>query len=109
MKLTMAERMRLLNVLPESGGIAEIRIANDLRLALAPSEEEYEEYGFFTDEEKPGMLFWNVEAEKEAEIKISKPAKKLIEAALLKVDEEGQVTVDLISLFDKFVIDEEGE
>ena len=107
MKLSMAERMRLLSVLPETGRMQTIRIVNDLRLALSPTEEEYEEFGFFEDPEKPNMVFWKQDIPQERDIDISKAAKGIIKDALLKVDEQEQVTADLIPLFDKFVIEEE--
>ena len=107
MELTMAERLLLLNVLPEKGDITTIRVLHDLQQSLGPTSEEQEEFGFFADEEKPGMIFWNTELPQEKEIEISKAASKLIKDRLLGVSEKGEVTVDLIPLFDKFVIEED--
>ena len=106
MKLSMNERLRLLNILPEKGDITAIRVSHELRQNLAPSDEEWEEFGFFTEEDKPDMLFWNQEVPQERDVEISKAGKKLIEKALTELSENEGVTLDLIPLFDKFVEEE---
>lgn len=45
-KLTIAERLQLLNVLPPQGDIITIKIIRKLRETLSPNEQEHEEYGF---------------------------------------------------------------
>ena len=109
MKLTMRERLLILNILPEQGGVATIRIAHELRQSLAPNEEEWEKFDFRQGEDDPGMLFWRQDIPQETEVEIGKKALKLIKEALEKVDENEGVTIDLIPLFDKFVIDEDGD
>ena len=107
MRLSMTERLLLLNLLPEQGDVATIRVVHDLRQNLAPSDEEYEECGFFTQEDKPNMLFWDKEKETQKEMEISRAAREVIKKSLLRVSDEEQVTADLIPLFDKFVIEED--
>lgn len=45
-KLTIGERLQLLNVIPAQGNITTIKILRKLRETLSPNEQEYEEYGF---------------------------------------------------------------
>ena len=94
MKLSMTERLLLLNILPEQGDVATIRVVHDLRQKLAPSDKEYEECGFFTEEDKPNMLFWDKEKETQKEMKFSKAAQNVVKKSLLKVSDEEQVTAE---------------
>ena len=107
MELTVKERILLADILPGSGDISTIRISNDLRNDLSFSEEEHDIYGFRSPEENPNAIFWDMDAPQEKDIEIGKKASKLIEDALKKLDENGGVTVDHISLFDKFMEVEE--
>ena len=107
MELTVKERILLADILPGSGDISTIRISNDLRNSLGFTEEEHETYGFHSPEDNPNAILWNMEPPQERDIEMGKKAKELIVSALKKLDEEGGVTVDHISLFDKFIGDGE--
>jgi len=106
MKLTVRERLMLLGVLPREGSFATLRIIRRLQDELSFTEEEHQEFGLRETEEG---IVWNTSAEREKEIKIGFKASEVIVTALKELDRKNQLRVDHISLFEKFVLDEEGE
>ena len=98
MKLSIGERLNLLNLLPPEGDLTSIKIVRKLREGLSFSEDELEEYEIKVLDN--GRVSWNSAEEKDIEIRAK--ARSMIVAALHKLDDEGKVTEQHISLFDKF-------
>jgi hypothetical protein len=99
MKLTVLERMALLHALPQEGNFATLKIVRKLREDLSFSEAEYKAWGI---EELPnGRMSWKVNEEKELEF--GEKATDIIVASLKKLNETDKLTVDHLSVYEKFV------
>ena len=103
MKLAIGERLMLLNLLPPEGDLTSIKIVRRLREALSFNEDELEEYEIKVLD--GGRISWNSTAEKDVEIRAK--ARSLIVGALHKLDDDGKVTEQHLSLFDKFELGED--
>lgn len=99
-KLKVAERLRLLGVLPPQGGLATIRLVRDLRERLSLQEEEIERLNVKVDE---GLVRWSVEKDKGREFSFTGFEIELVVSSLRKLDKEEKMTPDLIPLWDIFV------
>ena len=100
MQLGIIDRIQLLNILPEQGGIVTLRIVAELREALGFSESDITTAGIKQDEQ--GRITWNASAELEKDVTIGDTAKGIIKAALKKLDEEQKLTAGMIPLWDMF-------
>ena len=99
MKLNLNERFAVLQIIPKEGSFATLKIINDLKLALAPTEAEHKEFGIVTEGE---MLKWNTKGTEEREIKIGEMATDMIVTALKKLDEEKKLTQSQFTIYEKF-------
>jgi len=98
MKLTIGERLFLLNMLPPEGDLTTIKIVRKLREGLSFTEDELVKYEITVLE--GGRVSWN--SHEEAEVRIRAKGRSMIVEALRKLDEEGKVTEQHLSLFEKF-------
>ncbi len=102
MKLSVINRLVLLNVLPKEGNILTLRIVRDLQSALSFSEAELEALKF--QELSVGMA-WNQKAAETLEaidIEIGKEAKRVIVVAFKKLNNEQKLTMDMLPTFELF-------
>jgi hypothetical protein len=112
MKLNIAERIGILNIIPREGNFAHLKIIRDIDNTCAPSEEDFELYGI---EVKPGedgtpVMSWNPErSTDEKEIEIGKQANVIIVTALKKLNDDKKLTQQQLSLYEKFVEEEDEE
>ena len=104
MDLTIMERLTLLSVLPEQGNLATLRIVRKLREDLSFTEKELIEYDVqFSDN---GRVEWSEEyAMVEKAIPMGAAAQRAAVNALTALDEEGEITIQHLSLCDKFEIE----
>jgi len=102
MKLTVLERLALLNILPKEGNFITLKIVRKLREDLSFSEEEIKRLEFKEDE---GRVSWNPrEAEKIIkDIKIGNKANSIIVEILEKLDKEKKLTDQHFTLYEKFI------
>ena len=100
MKLNVFERLILLQVLPKEGNFVTLKIMRDLRMALAPSQEEINEFEIKQEGEQ---VLWNTKGKEEREIKIGEKATDIIIESLKKLNEEKKLTDQHFSLYEKFV------
>ena len=101
-ELGIRDRLVLLAILPAESGLATIRIINDMRLALAPTEAEF---GDLQMEQIDTNLRWNVEAEEAAgprSFEIGAKGQEIVRAALKKLDDDKKLTTDHIEICDIF-------
>ena len=106
MRLTIAERMGLLNTLPPQGSVATLRIIQDLQKKLSFSEEEFERFRVKQKAEPDGKAWieWAPEYDKErVDIPISKVESGIISQALMKLDQAGQLQFTALPLWEYFV------
>lgn len=106
MKLNIKDRLVLLNTLPPEGSFATVKIVHELKMALAPSEEEAAAVGLV---QEAGQLRWDPTKDVEKDIPLGKVAKGVIETALKKLDAEQKLTPDHLSLYERFVEGEDEE
>lgn len=99
MKLNVQERLTLVNLLPEKGNFATMKIIEGVRDLLYPSEEESKQ---FEIKQSGNNISWNAEGSKEIEIKLSKGQRDLLEDSLGKLDESEELTFAHYTVFKKF-------
>lgn len=97
MKLSVLERITLMGILPAEGSLITFRILSDLKKHLSFTEAEMKE---FKIEQKGERIFWS--KSDDVEVEIGEQAQIIIQAALQKLDKEGKVNDNNISLFEKF-------
>jgi hypothetical protein len=101
MKLDVAERIRLLGILPEKGNLLTLKIVGELRDDLSFSEKEHKDFKIVA---KMDRITWADDAKKKA-VKIGDQAKELIVKTLKELDEKEELTLADVDLWDKFVGD----
>ena len=104
MKLDVGERIVLLSSLPKEGDLATIRIVHELRQALSFTEEENKALNIRSEGDQ---LLWDIDDDGHKDISIGHRAYVLIEDTLKRLDAEGQITEDHLSLWEKFVDEED--
>ena len=100
--LNLFERLVLIGLLPAQGNFATLKIVGELRMELAPTEEEYKAAGL-TTLENGGIQAkdWNAVAEKE--LVLGETAEGIIVDALKKMDKEKQLKPEHLSVYEKFI------
>ena len=99
MQLDLVERLTLLGTLPEKKDIVTIKILRKLRESLAPTEQEIEEFGLH------GTDWQIVAGQGSAEIEMSETQRRIIVDALQETNRKEQITLQHISLWEKFCED----
>lgn len=110
MRLTISERMGILNILPTQSSIATLRILQELQKKLSFSEEEYTRYKVKNRLEPDGRAWveWAPEYDKaRVDIPISKVESGIITQALMKLDQNSQLQLGALPLWDYFVENKE--
>ena len=100
MKLSVSERIVLLNILPKEGDITTLRIVRELRDALSFSEEEHGALQF--KELEGGGTEWNPDGVSDRPVEIGPRAFTLISEALEKLNKNQKLVEDYVSVWDKF-------
>ena len=102
MKLTVFERITLLGVLPEHGNFVTLKIIRQLREALSFTEQELASLELKQDGER---VTWNPAAAEPggSEIIIGEKATDIIVEALKKLNDEGKLTEQHFTLYEKFI------
>ena len=100
MILNFKERITLLQILPKEGSYLTIKILMDLKANLAFTEKEIKDCGM-SDQKKNMTISWKKSVDKD--IEIGAKATEIICDVLKKIDEEGKVNEQNITLFEKFI------
>ena len=98
MKLTVLERLTLLNTLPKEGDYTTLKIIRKLQDDLSFSEDEHKILQFQQEGE---MLKWNPLDDKE--VAIGEKATDAIKSALKRLDETKQLRIDQVELYERFI------
>lgn len=98
MELTVKERLVLLQALPPTGNLTELRIIRELRDGLSFSEEEHKEFGIVFGD--TGVRWEDTAATKE--IEIGDVARSIIVRRLKELNRQGQLTEDHLDIIPKF-------
>ena len=98
MKLSVIERITLMQILPKEANYLTFKILINLKSALSFNEKEYKDFGM---QEKDGQIHWKKSVNKE--IEIGEKAKEIISSALMELDKAGKLTEVSYLLYEKFV------
>lgn len=101
-KLSVYERLVLLNVLPKEGNFITLKITRQLREGLSFNEKDIKELKLTIDPVK-GNATWDAEKDPNKEMDIGREAKKIIVETLEKLDKDEKLTQEHFSLYEKFV------
>jgi len=105
MKLSVGARLRLLRILPETGNVVTLKVIAKARDAIALSAEEIENFGIkFVDDK----VVWKTEIEP-VEIEFSTVVKGIICDNLKRLDQEGNLNMLDLELWELFVEGEKDE
>lgn len=100
MKLRVAERLMLLNLLPQEGDITTLRVVRDAQSVIGLSEEELKALELKQEE---GRVIWKAEVDVEKEIPIGPRATSIIVEKLVALNADKKLTLQQASLYEKFV------
>lgn len=107
MKLNIAERIALLNVLPPEGSIVTLRVVRELQGKLSFTEEELKEWKITTKAAQPdgrAMITWDSDfANKTKDIEIGDVAKGIIIEQLKILESQKRLRLEMLDLYEKFV------
>jgi hypothetical protein len=102
-KLNMPERLGVMGLLPKETNYVTLKILNNVRKKLAPSEEEKKEYEIKLNPDGT-LKSWNPEkAVKETTIEIGETGVEFVKEALRKLSDENKLTNQHLSLYEKFI------
>ena len=102
MELTVKERVALMNVLPQEGNFADLKIIRTLQDSLSFSEEEHKILNFRNTE--TGMA-WDDSDEMIKDVPIGERASDVLFERLTKLDFDSKLTPDHMPIYEKFVLD----
>ena len=103
MLLNVKQRLLLLNILPSEGTYDVLKIVRDQQALLSFTEEEHMRFKI----KRQGEMFaWDESADVPMEIRIGEVAATVIKRALRQLNEEGQLKMEFLPLYEHFV---EGE
>ena len=98
MKLSVIERITLMQILPKEGSHITFKILIELKSALSFNEKEFKEFGMV---QKDTQIHWKKSVDKE--IPIGEKAMDIIVSALQALDKTGKLTEQSFSLYERFV------
>ena len=100
MKLSVHERLLLLNLLPPKGDFTTLKLLRLAKEELSFSESENKSLNFQQNDE---MLTWNEKANMDKEVNIGDTITEVIKKELKKMDKEKELTEQHISIYEKFI------
>src|SRR5512138_945368 len=108
MLLTISERLMLMDILPQTGDYASLKTITKARLNLSFSALEIKNFGIrqVTENGVP-QVTWDREKETEVDVPVDEYTISVIKQTLIGLNEKHELNVNLLTLFEKFVIDYE--
>lgn len=100
MKLSVAERIKLLQAIPTKGDYATLKILTQLGLNLGLTEDEFKKWGVNVSEDGT-RVGWKTNGV--AEIPIGEVATGIIVDVLRKLDREQELPSELMGIYEKFI------
>ena len=104
-KLSLRDRIALLNILPHEGNIITLRIMRDLQKDLSFSEAEISDYAITMMQVNENIkTTWNAAGNKAVKnVKIGENAESIIVEKLKELNEKKQLRMSLLDLYERFV------
>jgi len=108
-KLNLFERLVVMQLLPQKGSFATLKIVTKLKMELGATDEEYIQAGLEPQEDGSvqAKLGWLAVPEKE--FVFEEAALGMIRDALKKLDEAKQLTMEHYRVYQIFMLPKEGE
>ena len=106
MKLSVHDRLILLNVLPATGDITTLRIVRDLGTALGFTDEEHQALDF---KQEDGSIQWDNTAEESKAVEVGPTASAMLREAFETLSEEKTLNLAQLSLYERFEEPDEEE
>jgi len=108
MKLNIAERVALLNILPPEGNLVTLKIIRELQTALSFSEDEVKRFKIKSNLAPGGLgafVTWDSDYTKETkEVEIGDVAKGIIVEQLKALEGQKRLRMEMLDLYEKFVV-----
>lgn len=103
MKLTLGQRIQVLQILPSKGDIKTLRIVKDIESKLSITQEEIVKYEFNTTPDGKAYT-WNKEGvTDEVDYEFSDLEISEVKKALQKLEETKELDKSMLNLYDKFI------
>ena len=106
MRLTISERMSLLDLLPLQGNIVTLRLVMDLRKKVALTAEEIENFEVKQIQNEGGgvLVKWAPKFDKlRVDISISDHEKGVVTREIMQRESKSQLTITALPLYEYFV------
>jgi DNA-binding transcriptional MerR regulator len=100
--LSVFDRLMIVNILPSESDITTLKIIRDLKSQLGFTESEHEKLCFNVDKQT-GSVRWKTEHESDICVEIGSMGSMIISEQLKILNEKKKLTVEHISLYEKFV------
>lgn len=100
MKLSVLDRLVALNLLPTEGSFTNLKLIRVAKETLSFNEEENKTLQF---KQTGDQMIWNQTVVVEKEIELGEVVSLIIVEALKKLDSEGKLRDEHISLYEKFI------
>lgn len=107
MKLSIHERVTLLNILPQHGNIVTLRVIDELKKALGFDEEEIQRCEITISEDGKGMK-WQTRNDHGKEIEIGPVAMKEIAKGFAALSDAEQMPLAYLPVYERFAAVLEG-
>ena len=101
MKLSVFDRIVLLNILPKEGNFATLKIIRKLREDLSFDEAENKALDFQFEEN--GQVKWRTDADIIKDVQIGEKANDIIIDSLKELDKQKKLKDQHYSIYEKFV------
>ena len=106
-KLSLKDRIALLNILPREGNIVTLRIIRDLQGTLSFSEAEISDYAIAVTQIGISNSFrttWNAQGNKAVKnVKIGANAESVIIEKLKELSDKKLLPLEMLELYERFV------
>lgn len=108
-KLNLFERLVVMQLLPQKGNFATLKIVTELNMKLGASDEEYITAGLEPQPDGSVQAEFGWLSVPEKEFVFKEAALGMIRAALKILDDAEQLTMEHFRVYQKFMVIEEGE
>jgi len=99
-KLNVGERLVTISILPRNSTFIEMKVIQGLIGKLSLSNEDIISYGIT---EKDGQVHWNDKGKEPSEFNLDQIEVALIKKTLQSLDEKGEITQEIIPVYEKFL------
>jgi hypothetical protein len=104
MLLNVKQRLLLLNILPDQANYIELKVIRQQQERLSFSDEELQRLKV----KRQGDVYtWDESLDKPVDVEINESARGIIKLAFRQLDQQGQLKVEFLPLYEHFIEGEE--